>query len=142
MTLITDTGALYAAFDRDDQHHEAVAAYLRTVDAKPIVSPLVLAELDHLALVRLGESARAAIMSELAATTVVATFNHAMFVSAADVAARHGEFPLGLTDASVMVVAFEHQTLDILTTDERRFRAVRPVLGGREAVYRLLPFDA
>lgn len=142
MTLIADTGALYAAFDRDDQHHDAVVSYLRTVDAKPIVPPLVLAELDHLALVRLGERARAAIMAELAETTHVATFSHAMFISAADVAARHDEFPLGLTDASVMVVAFEHQTHDILTTDQRHFRAVRPLLGAPAAAYRLLPFDA
>lgn len=142
MTVIADTGALYAAFDRADAHHEAVSGYLRTLDAKPVVSPLVLAELDHLALVRLGEAARAEIMADLADTTLVATFTHAMFVSAADVAARHSDLPLGLTDASIIVLAREYGTRDLLTTDQRHFRAVRPLLGGKGSSYRLLPFDS
>jgi uncharacterized protein len=142
VTLIADTGALYAAFDRSDAHHQQVTAYLGGLDEKPVVSPLVLAELDHLATVRLGEEARAVIMAELADTTYVATFTHAMFVTVADVAAQHGSFPLGLTDASVMVIAHEYGIRDILTTDQRHFRAVRPLLGGRDASFRLLPFDA
>jgi hypothetical protein len=142
VTVIADTGALYAAFDRADAHHATVSGYLRTLDTKPVVSPLVLAELDHLALVRLGEAARAEIMADLADTMSVATFTHAMFVSAADVAARHGDLTLGLTDASIMVLAREYGTRDLLTTDQRHFRAVRPLLGGKDASYRLLPFDS
>jgi uncharacterized protein len=142
VTVIADTGGLYAAFDRADAHHVAVSGYLRTLDEKPVVSPLVLAELDHLALVRLGEAARVEIMSELADTTSVATFTHAMFVSAADVAARHSDLTLGLTDASIMVLAREYGTRDLLTTDQRHFRAVRPLVGGKGASYRLLPFDS
>jgi hypothetical protein len=103
---------------------------------------LVLAELDHLALVRLGEAARAEIMADLADTTLVATFTHAMFVSAADVAARHSDLTLGLTDASIIVLAREYSTRDLLTTDQRHFRAVRPLLGGKGSSYRLLPFDS
>lgn len=142
MTLIADTGALYAAFDRADAHHVQVSRYLRTVDRKPIVSPLVLAELDHLVLVRFGESARAEVMAELADTMMVATFTHAMFVASAEVATRHGGLPLGLTDATLMVLAREYGSRDLLTTDQRHFRAVRPLLGGKDASYRLLPFDA
>lgn len=142
MTLIADTGALYAAFDRADAHHQAVSRYLRTVDQKPIVSPLVLAELDHLALVRFGEPARAAVMAELADTVSVATFTHAMFVTAADVAARYGDLPLGLTDASLMVLAHEYGTRDLLTVDQRHFRVVRPLVSATGGSYRLLPFDA
>jgi predicted nucleic acid-binding protein len=140
--MIADTGALYAAFDRADAHHEAVSGYLRTLDEKPVVSPLVLAELDHLALVRLGEAARAEIMAELADTVSVATFTQAMFVASADVAARHGDLALGLTDASIVVLAQEYGTRDILITDQRHFRAVRPLLGGKDASFRLLPFDS
>lgn len=141
MTLIADTGALYAAFDRSDTHHHAVTDYLRGVDEKPVVSPLVLAELDHLALVRLGEHARAVIMRALADTMTVATFTHAMFLVAADVAAKHSGVALGLTDASIMVLARDHGTLDLLTTDQRHFRAVRPLLADETSSYRLLPFD-
>jgi uncharacterized protein len=142
MALIADSGALYAAFDRADAYHRDVSDYLRHVDEKPVVSPLVLAELDHLALVRLGEDARAVIMAELADTVSVATFTHTMFVAAADVAARHSGLRLGLTDASIMMLAHEYGTRDILTIDQRHFRAVQPILAEDGASYRLLPFDS
>jgi uncharacterized protein len=141
VTLIADTGALYAAFDRADAHHREIANFLRTTSHKPIVSPLVLAELDHLLLVRLGEEARAEAMVELADTTQVATFTHTMFVLAAGIAAQYTSISLGLTDASIMVLAQQYGTRDLLTTDQRHFRAVRPVLAQKDATYRLLPFD-
>jgi hypothetical protein len=46
---------------------------------------------------------------------------------------------LGLTDASIAVIAARHHTANILTLDERHFRAVRPLWG---EAFRLLPADA
>ena len=46
MTLIADTGAIYACYDRSDQHHGAVKALLTGVDEKLHVPALVLAELE------------------------------------------------------------------------------------------------
>ncbi len=42
-------------------------------------------------------------------------------------------------DASIVVLAGRHQTLDILTLDERHFRAIS---GPRDRPFRLLPADA
>ena len=81
-------------------------------------------------------------MAELAEVMTVATFGHALFVNSAEVAARHRDLSLGLTDASIMVPAHQYGTRDILTTDQRHFRAVRPIEGARNESYRLLPFDA
>lgn len=141
MRLIADTGALYAVYDRSDTHHPAVRAFLERPGLRLVVPALVLAELDHLVLVRLGERARVTVMSELAETLEVAVFDRGTFVESADVAARHDGVMLGITDASVMVSAGRYGTLDILTTDQRHFRAVRP-LGGEATAYRLFPFDA
>lgn len=44
-----------------------------------------------------------------------------------------------MTDASVVVVANPHRTLDLLSTDQRHFRALKGA-GGKP--FRLLPFDA
>jgi predicted nucleic acid-binding protein len=52
---------------------------------------------------------------------------------------RYADLRIGLTDASVVVLAIEHKTVDLLCTDERHFRALRGP-GGRP--FRLRPADA
>jgi uncharacterized protein len=52
---------------------------------------------------------------------------------------RYADLRIGLTDASVVVLANRHRTLDLLCTDERHFRSLRGS-GGKS--FRLLPFDA
>lgn len=141
MTVVADTGALYAIFDGDDVHHGAVVEWLNKSGETPVVSPLVLAELDYLLTRNGGEPVRAAAMGDLSDRVVVATFTHDTFLAAAELAARHGQIGIGLTDASVMVLAHVHRTIDVLTTDQRHFRAVSPMLM-RSGAFRLLPFDA
>ena len=51
---------------------------------------------------------------------------------------RYADLRVGLADASVVVLAMRHRTVDLLCTDERHFRALRGP-GGRP--FRLLPFD-
>ena len=58
---------------------------------------------------------------------------------AAEVIERFVDFQVGLADASVVVLANRHETLDVLTLDERHFRVLRGP-GGRP--FRLLPADA
>ena len=55
-------------------------------------------------------------------------------------ALQWSELDLGLTDASLVVLAERYETLDIATVDHRHFRAVRSLDGGRP--FRLLPTDA
>jgi predicted nucleic acid-binding protein len=50
----------------------------------------------------------------------------------------YGEFDLGITDASLVVLAARYETRDVLTFDERHFRKVTPIQGGS---FRLLPLD-
>jgi len=60
--------------------------------------------------------------------------------TAVAVAAHYRELGLRLADASHVALAERHDTIDIATLDERRFRAVRPLRAGR--AFRLLPADA
>jgi predicted nucleic acid-binding protein len=52
---------------------------------------------------------------------------------------RYADLDLGLADASNVVLANRHDTLDVLTLDERHFRVLRGT-GGRP--FRLLPADS
>lgn len=51
---------------------------------------------------------------------------------------RYADLRIGLADASVVVLANRHRALDLLCTDERRFRALKGP-GGKP--FRLLPYD-
>jgi predicted nucleic acid-binding protein len=57
---------------------------------------------------------------------------------ARDVMARYRDLDLGLADASVVVLAERHRVRDLLTLDERHFRALRRRDRTR---FRLLPAD-
>ena len=56
------------------------------------------------------------------------------------IAERYADTGLGLADASLVALAERLGTIDIATLDERHFRAVRPLAGGK--AFRLLPADA
>lgn len=140
MTLIADTGAIYACYDRADQHHEAARAFLSEVDEKLWVPALVLAELDHLVGARLGERARAAVLADVLETMMAIPFDQGIAVRSVSVAGLYSRFPLGLTDATLVVHAQDYRTADLFTVDQRHFRAIKPLWGGDS--FRLLPFDA
>ena len=52
---------------------------------------------------------------------------------------QHADLRVSLADASNVVLADRHDTLDVLTLDERHFRTLRGP-GGRP--FRILPADA
>ncbi|HXF57331.1 MAG TPA: hypothetical protein VNO34_07130 [Actinomycetota bacterium] len=52
---------------------------------------------------------------------------------------RYRELGIGLTDASLVVIAAQYGTNRLLTLNERHFRTVRPLHGGS---FELLPEDA
>ncbi len=58
---------------------------------------------------------------------------------ATDVLDRYADLGLGFADASIVVLAGRHQTVDLLTLDERHFRAIS---GPHDRPFRLLPADA
>ena len=78
-------------------------------------------------------------LDELASSAYsLAPFNRRDVALARKVISRYQDMRLGLTDASLVVLADRYQTDTILTLDERHFRAVTG-LSGRP--FRLLPAD-
>ena len=60
--------------------------------------------------------------------------------SARHLVARHRDLKIGLTDAVNAVLAERFGANEMLTTDQRHFRAITP-LTRRFTTFRLLPFD-
>jgi predicted nucleic acid-binding protein len=68
----------------------------------------------------------------------IASFTTVDLTAAIDVMRTYEDLSIGLTDASMVILAKRYKTNEILTLDQRHFRAMRG-LDGRH--FRLLPFD-
>jgi hypothetical protein len=137
--IVLDTGGLYAAIDANESiHGQAVAAL---VAAKPprLLSPFVLAELDDLIGQRVGQHAQLALLDEITRGVYrLETFSDEDVADARRIMERYADLRIGLADASIVVLAERHRTLDLLSTDARHFRAMKGP-GGK--AFRLLPRD-
>jgi predicted nucleic acid-binding protein len=135
---IAAAGPLYAAVDSTDKNHQRAAETLLRPDLQIVVPALVVAEVTYLVGVRLGPVVEARFLSGLVDLSVQAPQSEDWPTIAALVA-QYGSFPLGGTDASIIVLAERLQTNVVITFDEHHFRAVRP----RHAeAFRILPADA
>lgn len=138
--IVLDTSGLLAAVDAGQRHHVAAAGVLRGSTVPLVLSPFVLAELDYLINTRVSATAARSLLEQVAAGVYRLEPMSADDVSAAtEVIDRYGDLGLGLADASLVVLADRYGTLDLLTLDERHFRAVSGP-GGRP--FRILPADA
>lgn len=137
--MIVDTSGLLAAFDPSERMHAPCAAVLRGAEARPIVSPYVVAELDYLLTRKRGIDAGLTSIRHLGSGSyLLACIADLDLARAADVIERYRDLHIGVTDASLVVLAGTHKTHDLLTLDERHFRTVL-ALDGKP--FRLLPAD-
>lgn len=105
-----------------------------------ILSPFVLAELDCLVSRRLGQWVERELLEDVAnGAFELAEFTPDDVVTAMELVDRYADLELGLSDASVAVLAARYRTTRLLTLDERDFRPMRPLYGGS---FTLLPADA
>ncbi|HSC25759.1 MAG TPA: VapC toxin family PIN domain ribonuclease [Vicinamibacterales bacterium] len=138
--IVLDTGGLYAALDANEVLHGRSVAALVSARPPRALSPFVLAELDYLIAQRVGQEAQMALLDEVARGAYqLEPFTAEDVGLARRLMERYADLHIGLADASVVVLAHRHRTLDLLCTDERRFRALRGP-GGKP--FRLLPLDA
>lgn len=136
--LICDTSGLLARYDPDDSHHEATAAAFERVSPPFVVSPLVLAEFEHLLRRHPLAAARAVLNDVLGPGFEHAQLDGGALRACLAVDERYADLNLGLADASVAVLAQRYRTRCLLTLDDRHFRAVTPLQGG---AFQLLPLD-
>jgi predicted nucleic acid-binding protein len=104
------------------------------------MTPLVLAEVDHLAGARAGEAARRAWRGDLRAGVYDVVWWERGEEDLVAVAEQYQSLGVDLTDASLVVLCDRLGIVEIATLDERHFRAMQPLSGGTS--FRLLPIDA
>lgn len=138
--IVLDTSGLLAALDGSQRQHAAASAALRRAAGPRLLSPFVLAELDYLLSTRVSAAVARSFLDEVAGGAYqLEPFDPDDVADAVAVLDRYADLQLGLADASIVVIAERHGCPDLLTLDERHFRAV---LGPRRRPFRLLPTDA
>lgn len=109
-----------------------------------VMSPLLPAELDHVATRELGREAGISAVDDLRrwmsrGRVVIPEITDNHLGAAQSVRARYGTLDLDIVDAVNVALAADYDTDAILTLDRRDFRAVRPL--GRHKAFLVLPDD-
>lgn len=138
--IVLDTSLIYALLDGADSRHRQALEWYERLDEELVTTPLVLAEADHLAATRGGPRAVRAFREDVRAGAYLIEWWPSAAREAAELADRYADLGLGLTDASLVVLAARVESEDIATFDERHFRIVPPLGGG--AAFRLVPLDS
>jgi uncharacterized protein len=139
VSVVADSGAIYALYDASDSHHAGVAAFARAQRVPLIIPAAILAEIDYLILRFLGPDAELAFLDDLiAGVYAVEAVAIEDLVSARATLSRYRELRLGLSDCIVAAAAERRGIFRILTVDERHFRAIRSSTG---RPFTLVPAD-
>ncbi len=141
--VIADTSGLQAALDMTHPEHGAANEAIMAAGLL-VMSPLLLAELDHVATRELGRAAAVSAIDDLRrwmgrGRIVVPEITQDHLGAAQSVRVRYGALDLDLADAVNVALAADYDTDEILTLDRRAFRAVRPL--SRHKAFRVLPDD-
>ena len=137
MTVLADTGALYALVDRDDAWHERVRGWWEHTTEEVLVPGLVLPEIAYLLQRRIGAHAELDFFQAVVAGDfTIEPLVPEDIARAAELMAIYGDTPLGFVDASISAAAERLGIVTLVTTDRRRFSLIRP---RHSSAFRLLP---
>lgn len=125
MSLILDTGALYAWYDRDDRWHEPVRRLIEAEAGALILPTSVVPEVDHLLGTAIGTQAQLAFYGDLAAPAyLLADLDDNGLRRVLELNRHYQDLRLGFVDAAVMATAEDRGIGRVATTDRRDFGAV------------------
>jgi len=122
---IVDSGPLIAVANSADPAHRACLRILQQPEFHLVIPALCVAEVAYVIQKRRGPDAEARFLRGLEALDVQAP-TAAEWRRIAELVEGYADFPLGGTDASVVVLAERLETDTLVTLDRRHFTTVRP----------------
>jgi uncharacterized protein len=128
--IVVDTGVMYSYFVAGDPHHQEAASIVEAADEICVISPFVIAELDYFVLSRFGLNAEVTMLDELLdGAYELPEVNALDLALCRDIVAHYADKKIGVTDASLVVMAHRFGTHRIATYDRRHFAAMRGLDG-------------
>jgi predicted nucleic acid-binding protein len=125
--LIVDAGPLYAAAARSDRNHRRSVELLSAAPRPILVPALVVTEVAYLLADRIGTHAEVAFSRSIAdGELVVEPVLDSEWGRVAELTEQYLDLPLGIVDASVVVLAERHGAEVVATLDRRHFATIRP----------------
>lgn len=124
MTVLVDTGVLYAAADADDAWHRRVADWLAEAGNPLLVPVTVVPEVCYLIHTRLGGAAERLFVRSLQDDLLVEELTDGDLERC--VALLESYPHIGFVDASVVAMAERLDIRHVATTDRRHFSTLRP----------------
>ncbi|MDX6532181.1 MAG: uncharacterized protein QOH41_4471 [Blastocatellia bacterium] len=127
MSLLLDTGFLYALLNRTEQSHQRVLAVTRTIH-EPVILPVpAITEVAYLLLRDVGSEAVADFIDSLAAPDLILESPQtADYLRAAEVIRQYADSRVDFVDALIVAIAERLSITRILTLDVRHFAMFRP----------------
>ncbi|MGH8794209.1 MAG: PIN domain-containing protein [Stackebrandtia sp.] len=143
IVIVADTSGLLAALDADHPDGSAAREVLDTAGLL-VISPVLLAEIDHVATRVLGRNAAHCAVDDIrrwakAGRVVLPPVTADILDTAQLTRRRYADLDLDLADAVNVAFAEKYRTDAILTLDRRDFRAVAPL--SLYPAFRVLPDD-
>lgn len=122
MSVLLDTGIVYAYYDRDDRWHARARALVEREQRGLILPAPVIPEVDHLLGHRLGARSRQTFYSGIVeGYFLVADLQRDGYALVAEVTRRFDELELGFVDAAIVALAEALGLRRVATTDRRHF---------------------
>jgi uncharacterized protein len=122
MSLLLDTGIVYAYYDRSDSWHGRARALVQGEQHGLILPAPVVPEIDHLLGQRLGAKSRLAFYAGVVeGYYLVADLPRDGYARVADLNRRFEDMNLGFVDAALIALAEILGLTRIATTDRRHF---------------------
>lgn len=131
--ITLDTSAVVALLDADEPAHERVVVALHGERPPLLVPAAILSEVGYFVQRRLGTTAIAVFLEDLAEGQFRYDPGEADLVRIRELVVRYADLPLGVADAAVVACA-ERSGGRVMTLDRRDFEVV-----GREVTLTLVP---
>jgi predicted nucleic acid-binding protein len=122
VSLLLDTGIVYAYYDRSDGWHGRARDLLRAESRGLILPAPVIPEIDHLLGARLGDRSRQMFYGGIVSGHfLVADLPRRAYGRVADINKQFADLSLGFVDAAIVILADTLAVPRVATTDRRHF---------------------
>ena len=122
MSLLLDTGIVYAYYDRSDSWHARARRLMQSEQRGLILPAAVIPEVDHLLGHRLGARSRLTFYSGIVeGHYLVADLPPAGYARVAELTRQFADLDVGFVDAALIALAEALGLPRIATTDRRHF---------------------